>query len=216
MAGGKRGGGAGKLRKGLSAREKALKQNILTSVQKMSEPKNHYTSQLLTTLAFTGDIDNLFNPAQGTTAQTRIGDKCLMTQLSLRGRVVSNLASGAVNTIRVIVFYWKVDTAERTPNMDDILQATYAGASWTPYSPIVVGQEAKDLQIISDRTYDVNQDSNAQVSFHINKRLNKQVFFNDNATTGMNQLYVMFVSDDGAVAYPQFEYVCNVQFRDLL
>lgn len=202
-------------RKHLTDREKALKKDIISSFKKMPEHKNHYSSQILTTLAYTGDIDNLFNPAQGTTAQTRVGDRCLLTHVSLRGRVVSNLASGTVNTIRVIMFYWKVDTAERTPNMDDILQATYASASWTPYSPVVVGQEAKDIEIISDRTYDVNQDSNAQVSFHINKKLNKKVYFNDNATTGMNQLYLMLVSDDGAVAYPQFEFISNVQYVDI-
>lgn len=199
----------------LSKREANLKANILKSVKRLPEPKNHYSSQALNNVGFGGNIFNLFDPAQGDTSQTREGDRCTCTHVSIRGRVASNLTAGNYNNVRVIVFYWRHDTGERIPVVSDVLQATYASASWTPLGPVVVGEEAKTIQIISDRTYDVSTESNTAQSFHVNMKLNKKVYFNDGATTGRNQLHLLAISDDGVSAYPQFQFISNVQFRDI-
>lgn len=199
----------------LSSREVQLKKNIMKSVKRLPEPKNHYSHAVVTTCSFTGNILNLSDMAQGDTAQTREGDRCTITNISVRGRAISNSTLNEYNALRVILFYWKHDTGERAPVPSDVLQATYLGDARAPYAPVVVGEEAKAIQIISDRTYDLNIQSNACQSFHINKKVNKKLFYNDNITSGRNQLHILFISDDGLSAWPAFQFVSNVTFRDI-
>lgn len=199
----------------LNQREKSLKKNIIKAVKAMPEPKNHYTSQTPLTISYSGNIFPLCNPAQGDTSQTREGDRCTQVHVSLRGTIISNGVPGDYNLMRVIMFYWKVDSAARLPAMADILQASYAASAITPLSPVVVGQSANDLEILSDRTYSMTEYEGSAINFHINKKLNKKIYFNATATTGKNQLYIMFVSDDGAVSYPSMQFISNVTFKDL-
>lgn len=202
-------------RKKLTEREKNLKKEIIRQVKNAPEPKHHYSSQSLFSVDFGGNIYNLLDMAQGVTSQQRIGDRAALTHLSLRGRVTNNNSTGTINTIRVIVFIWKVDTAERTPAANDIIQNTYLSASYAPYGPLVVGQERNDIDIISDRTYDLSYNSDTQHSFHLNKRMDRKLYFNAGATTGKNQPHVMFISDDGVTLYPQAEFVCQATIKEL-
>lgn len=201
--------------RGLTHREINLKANIMKSVKQLPEPKNHYSSAAEANIDYNGSGWVLFNPAQGDTSQTREGDRCTQTHVSIRGRVVGATTAAGYNSIRIIVFFWKADTGERTPAMDDILQASYLASANAPYAPRVVGQSAKDIQVISDRIYDVSADTNKSQSFHINRKLNKKCYFNATATTGQNQLYMFAISDDGVTAYPRMSFVSNVVFKDV-
>lgn len=180
----------------LNKREKKLKRNILKTVKKLPEPKYHYTSQVAITSGSSGNIYKLIDPAQGTTSQERNGDRCTVQHLSLRGRCYSADTTGGVSAIRMIVFKWNVDTAERIPTIANILQATYAASSWTPFSPVVTGQERDDISIIVDKTFNMSYYGETVKGIHVEKKLNHKVYFNAGATTGKNQLHVLFVSGE--------------------
>lgn len=197
----------------MSVRE--VKKIVKKEISKAPETKNHYSSAAEANVDFNGSGWTLFNPAQGVTSQTREGDRCVQTHLSIRGRCISSSTAGGYNAMRVIVFFWRADSGERVPNLDDVLQATYLATAQAPYAPLVVGQSAQDIQIISDRVYDLSPAADVAQSFHINKAINKKTYFNATATTGNNQIYMYVVSDDGATAYPRFSFVSNVSFKDL-
>lgn len=194
---------------------KEVRKIVRKEIRNAPEPKNHYTSAAEANIDWNGSGWVLFNPAQGDTSQTREGDRATQMHLSIRGRCVGATSANSYNALRVIVFYWKADTGERTPAMDDVIQASYLASANAPYGPLVVGQSAKDIQIVSDRLYDVAADDKRATSFHINKKINKKCYFNATATTGQNQLYMFVISDDGVTAYPRFSFVSNVTFKDL-
>lgn len=202
-------------RKSRAPARKIVRQEIKKQLVKSAEPKNHYTSLASVGITFTGSITGLSNPAQGDTVQQRDGDRLQAKMLTVRGRIMSASTVAGMNAVRMIIFKWKPDSVERTPNMDDILQNAYAGAAWTPYGPVVVGEEARHITILSDRTFKVSYYGNVQENFLIKKKLTHKQYFNDTNTTGSNQIYLMLVSDDGVTAYPSATFVSNFEFVDL-
>lgn len=115
----------------------------------------------------------------------------------------------------MICFRWNVDNGERAPNFDDILQASYLGGVLAPFSPNVTGQSAKDITILVDKTFDVSLDSVTMRTFNVDIPLRSQMTFNQTLTTGQGAIYIAFISDDGAVSYPFFQYIAQVQFKDM-
>lgn len=197
-------------------KDKALEKKIIQKVMKLPEPKHHYSSQILQTVSYTGNMFDLSAMAQGDNAQERIGDRAQLVNISMRGRCVSSTDATSYNTLRVILFIWKANTIDTgAPTPAELLQATYAAGSWTPYSPLVVGDNAKSIRVLSDRTYDVARQSGAVKSFHINQKLNSKVYFADGATSGIGKVYCYVVSDDAVTVFPSFEHVTVLKFRDL-
>ena len=198
--------------------KKNLKKEVRTEVKKQlvrsAEPKNHYSSAVLANIDFNGSGWVLSDPAQGTTAQQRVGDKLRATYIDIRG-LVTAASGGAFSTLRVLVFKWKQDTAVAVPALQDVLQNTYLGSALAPLAPLVVGEERSRITILADRTIHPQNNGNYSRGFHIRKKLNFPILFNDNITTGKNQIYMFIVSGDGVTAYPQAEFVSNFTFVDL-
>lgn len=193
--------------------KKTVRKEIKRQIVGSAEPKNHYTSASLANIDYSGSLWTLSNPAQGQTAQTRIGDKLHAHHLEIRG-LVTCASGGAYSTLRLVLFKWKDDTAVATPANNDILQNTYLANALAPFAPLTVGEERSHYTILADRTLNVSSAS-ASRNFVIKKKLNYPVLFNDNATTGKNQIYLMVISGDGVTAYPQIEWVSNFTFKDV-
>lgn len=198
-----------------SKKDIRLKKNILKAVKSLPEPKHHYSSKAETTISYTGGIDDLCNPAQGGTSQEREGDRSLLKEIDIRGRVSTAAVSAGVNALRVIVFKWNVDNADTAPTLAHVLQNTYLGAATAPYAPVVVGQERKDIVILADRTFNLSYYGTPSISFHIKKKIGTRQYFNAGATTSKGSVYIAYVSDDGASLYPSIGYVSQATFVDL-
>lgn len=193
---------------------KEVKKIVKKELVKAAEPKDHYTSAGPSNVDFDGSMWTLSDPAQGDTVQTRDGDRIRATHVDIRG-LVAAASGGSYSTMRLIMFKWKEDTAENVPLPNDILQNTYLGASSAPFAPLTVGEEARKYTVLMDRTFQPNNDGGYSRFFHVNKKLNIPMYFNDTATTGSNQVHLLAISSDGITAYPQIQFVCDFRYVDL-
>lgn len=130
--------------------------------------------------------------------------------LRIRGRWSSQqIFSGC----RVIVFQW-LDASYPAPN--GILQ--YIGSTYAPYSPFHWNNHHK-IHVLYDHRIMLFQrttTSYAAETFDVSLRdcFRPVQFTTASTTPQMNGLYCLVISDDGAVTYPECEFISELRFLD--
>lgn len=175
--------------------KKMINKDIETKYHDLSLAAQPYSISLGAT-----QIIELSIPAQGTTDLTRIGDKITIRGLDIRMHLTS---SDTYNIIRCIIFQWYPNTSiTSAPVGSQILNdvTTY------PYISPYVHDYTNQYGVLYDKMFTLSSlaDTITRV-VKIKPRLKyckKTINFSAAGTNGSNKLYMLLVSDSGAVTHP--------------
>lgn len=190
---------------------------VKKELRNSAEKKVYLQSTIPVNISYTGNMFDLFLPAQGLTSQNRVGDSCQYDRLIMRLNICGASTADSTNIVRAIIFKWHPDSAIEAPTPSDILQNTYlasALAPLAPYSP-AVNAASKKFSIIYDKTVTTQSNGTRCYAFTINKSLKGNCLFNAAGVTHMHGMYMLLISDDGLSAWPSASFVCETKFFDL-
>lgn len=120
---------------------------------------------------------------------------------------------------RIILFQWRMDTADSTPTFADLLQVPNASNSYlSPY--VTDTAKRSQFHVLKDMTF---SNTNGEVSqlfvrkVNITKFMNKYITYNRGVTTGRSQIFVFAFSNvlaGGTPAGPEFDKIYHLYFKD--
>lgn len=221
--------------KGLTPVQKKQVKKIVSSE---IETKHFYDGVAPFAVSNAGVISQLSLVPQGVQVAQRIGDSINLQKLTLNFDCIASqatlgnwLAGDAYNNLRMIVFRWYENTVSTFPSVSDVLNTTTA--AYTYLSPLNMDRiEAGIVHIVHDQTYILENTpywngtttlfASGQSSIHntMNKQLygrklgKKKIFFNNNATTATNHLYLLCISDSSATPHPYAQYSFDLNYSD--
>lgn len=155
--------------------------------------------------------------ALGTSAQQRIGD--VVELKSIQFRFQCTLAD-TTNYIRLILFQWKQD-AQTAPTWADIMEFESGGVPIAQYermSPYSLYTSIEgSFRVIKDIRFILDTDNPVQlIEGFINKGFTKNIHYSQAASTyGVNHLYMMMLSDSGAVSHPSIDGFIRLRYTDM-
>lgn len=179
---------------------KSVKNYVKKQIHKMSETK--YIDQLYSALVdSTGILADMFQPTQGTGDSQRIGDK-----VTIRGsRISIKLTCGdATNFVRIILFQWYPSTNLSVPTVGTILFDTTTAdrAITTPY----VHDYENQFHVFYDKVFTMSSVGDSYVISRVfkpnYKYVKKTCEFVGAGINASNKLYMLAISDSGAVVHP--------------
>lgn len=164
-------------------------------------------------VTFSSDIDNAggvaeligSNVAAGTGDSNRIGDKISLSRVYLN--ISFRIPNGGdhTNVIRCILFQWKNPT---TPTVSSILSTT------NDYNSVYDHDGRQNYKILYDKHIDLSYYGPAQKSYQIKiKNLARTVTYLS-STAQKNAVYILLISDSGAVLNPNVDYNCRSYYTD--
>lgn len=196
-----------KVKKGPVTRQEVVK-IANRQIAKQSEKK--YLSTL-TSIAkdWNGSVLDLCNIAQGDTDGTRDGDELYVKSVRVKSLVS---VADTYNICRTILFQWYDDT---TPTGADILSNTYVGTINAPLAPYHHDLSSK-FKILYDKTIllDTYHPYMLLDTGYITGGFKRKVQFSSGGTTGVNKIYLLQISDSGALTHPTMLAVAQVNFTD--
>jgi len=152
---------------------------------------------------------------QGVTVTQRVGDTAFLERLYINFDI--NAANSDVfTTARVMIFQWLVNTDLHVPVIADILQGGLLTLSMMNY------QHSNQFHVLFDRLFTLTGLATAptvgsliaysgEVSLAPAK---KALEFTPAATTGSNQLFIMYLSDSALAPFPALNYTIRVMFDE--
>jgi len=153
--------------------------------------------------------------AQGDTIRTRDGDRIEPTSLRMAYQCVHD----AVTVIsRIIVFQWKPDNQVDAPSMAKILEVPSTNQS--VYSPYMQDKVDRSKFVVLYDKIHTGDATGLTATTHtrtvnIRKFANKFINYNEAATTGKSQIYVLAFSNVAAVSTePTFNRVVYLHWKD--
>lgn len=158
------------------------------------------------TMDTTPSFFDIFQPSQGTSSNQVVGAQVDLKSIQYNMRFVR---VDTTNYVRMVIFQWLFDTLTDTPNWIQMFQFQSAGipTDQNDYmSPYLCGQgKGPAFKVLKDIELNLDSDDSVvQVKGYINKGFKKRITFNDDQSpqTGVNHIYVMIVSDSGAISHP--------------
>lgn len=155
-----------------------------------------------------GVLRTLNDPAQGTSASTRVGDSILMKSIDIRGEIYANTSPAYLRMILIIDKQNTITTAAQ------ILENT--GTYYSVHSQYNQDNR-KQFSVLYDRTRFVDQTTNQDNHlFHIRKKLSRHVKF-DTGTITINTgaLKLLCISNANvAAAEPTTRYRSRFTYID--
>lgn len=177
------------------------------------------------TTSSTPGITSISNIPQGTTDNTRDGDRLTLAKyIEIRMQFTNSKGTGGdwYNTYRFILFQWK---GSNTPISSDILLVGPSGSIDVHSS--YDEDQALQYHIIKDICFNtVGPTDTVSGSFpqsnHVRnfvfkipvKRINKKIQFVGGTTTGSNKLYYLLVTDSTAAPHPTYWFNSKIYFTD--
>lgn len=158
------------------------------------------------------DIDNAgavaeligTNVSVGTGDTARIGDKIYLSRLYMN--ISFRIPNGGdhTNVLRCVIFQWKVAT---TPGVTDILSSSTYDATYNH-------DGRQNYRILYDKIVDLSYYGPAQKTYSIKiKNMARTITYQSNVAQ-RNALYILLLSDSGAVLNPNVDYDCKVYYTD--
>lgn len=147
----------------------------------------------------------------GTTVSGRVGDSINLREIEWRGQITS---ADTHNFVRVALFQWRTDSAIDAPTAGDVLETVDALLAPTT---LWNWDRRAEYKVLWDKTYylDAADDTAVQFSGKIGPRkLKLPVLYNPGVNTGMNHVYLMLISDSGAVSHPQVNWDMRFKYKD--
>lgn len=165
------------------------------AVQRMSETKIFETDIDNTVLHTTSVCIPLSGIAIGSTNITRIGDEITVRSLHLQGEVRSNITDNIATAIRLILFQWHPTDGTAPVNANILRGATIGRITARGY--VVNGR--KNFTVLKDVYKMVASEPGGpfllNFNWHLHKKFRKKIFYADTAITGLNNFYLLAVSD---------------------
>lgn len=191
-------------------------QDLFRILNRISENKYKDLTVGYTVVDYNGLIWDLTPILQGTSDTQRIGDSYMPTRIEVRGQVHG---ADATNDIRIVLFRWNQDSnATGDPVPSNVLQSTFTGTANATQAPFYHDKTPNFWVIHDERIALAGDVSNSKYvqNFEINRKLQtKPVAVTDSATgAGTFKLYLMVISDSGAVNHPAVTFGSRVFFRD--
>lgn len=214
------------------AQKKAVRNIIASNIE-----TKYATEGLSTTISNAGVFWQVTTFAQGLQGYARLGDRVDVHRIELNYKLVAPVgglitAADTYNTIRVILFRWKMDDAADPPAVAKILSVPLNAA----HTDITQYNYNRDMQekwsIISDETHIIyNQpvwDGTNVVykpgeghvycsgtrEFVGKQCRGKSINFNAGTNTGEGMVYMLFVSDSAFSPHPAVVASLQVDFTD--
>lgn len=153
--------------------------------------------------------------AQGTTVNTREGDRIEPTRLSVRYSIeIPNVTT----QMRFILFQWRPDTLIDGPTAAKILQIPTGGSAFL--SPLVTEEiDRSKFVVLKDKTF-INYTTTPGCTFtsslNITKFNNKYIHYNTGVTNGKNQIFLLAISNKLAASLdtPLFNKIVYLHWKD--
>lgn len=166
---------------------------------------------------------------QGPSDKQRVGDR-----IDIRSLECFFQATGGdiYNTIRVVIFKWKQDSAGVTPTAADLYDATASGAEYV-MCPVPALEQDKKFTICYDHTISLSQTytftstgatttviptADSVKTWKVKlfgKRLGpKNINFNPGLSTGWGHYYLAVATDSAITPNPGVYFNCRVKYHD--
>jgi len=180
-------------------------------VKQNMEHKNYDLSVLDTAVdwAGSGAVFSIIPTVQGAGNQQIVGISIKPTNLKIRLNITSVPSGSEVNLIRLLVLQVKTGGVPTIPT-------TLASVSnvRAPLSDFDVSFR-KTYRVLFDRLYSVDSNNKPQTQAFINiKSLAKMNFQTSTLNVQTGGLYLMAVSDSGAVSHPLIRGFCRLTYTD--
>jgi hypothetical protein len=189
---------------------KKLKREILQSMRSKLEVKwiaPAAMASALTSSVQSTDIVALITP--GTTSSQRIGDAIRLTKLRLS---CNGIVGDATNIIRCTIFKWLPSTTTDVPSASEVYQDSSTGPRLV-LSPFVPNQPSR-FKILFDSLMNLDGLAHPQVLLQKELKLNFTSGFDQGGNTGMNHLFLWFVSDSNVTPHPSISWEATVYYTD--
>lgn len=164
-----------------------------------------------TSVDFSGEGFALADIPQGVTGASRVGDELMLQKAEID--FVIKLGTSP-NQMRIIVYQWVQMSDASHPVPADIVENLGSGIA--PYQPYQFNNRKK-VHILRDKRYILETAGPTTISdrFVIKAGLRKHMVFTGGSTTlKQNGLFLLAISDDGAVTYPTIFGTARVYFTD--
>lgn len=150
----------------------------------------------------------LTNTSQGSSGGTHIGDECRLKSLWLRYNVT---VADASNQVRLILFIWKPNLAYAAPAALNILKTVTVPNQMTS----CYNEDGEDMyHILYDKVHFVSAVGPVQAGALIKRKLNLKMDFATGSSNASNNVYLLLVSDSGAVSDPTVNFTSRIAFTD--
>lgn len=160
-----------------------------------------------------GTIFSISEVPQGVTDITRVGDSLLPKRLEIRMLQIG--ADTPSNTMRILLFRWKMNDASDTPGVSEIFEGGYAGSYvFSPYNT----HNRKRFEVLWDDTVVLNPNvastTNTQWRTKYFKLAKKPIDYQYSAVTGQDKIFLLVISDSSAISHPTIQFISRMYFTD--
>lgn len=201
------------------AQLREVKMEIDKKVDQEVERKTHdvlFNAVVLTTVPQFTDLTALI---QGINFNNRIGIRCTIDSIQLKLRFVMG---DTTQYIRCVLFQWYGEGSGTPPTWYDIFQYGTGGGglplNQSEYmSPFTVSHGTVPLyRILGDFSVTLDVDNVIQqYNLYLSKGFRKMIDFdNTTALSGTGHIYLMIISDSGAVTHPNVSGYSRIRFKD--
>lgn len=164
-----------------------------------------------TSVDFSGEQFALSDIPQGNTGLSRVGDECRLVKCEIDFCIKLGTSP---NQMRVILYQWIQMSDASHPVAADIVENL--GSAIAPYQPTQWANRRK-MKILRDKRYILETAGPTVISdrFVLRTGFRRNVIFSIGSTTlKQNGLFLLAISDDGAVTYPTIFGTSRVYFTD--
>lgn len=177
---------------------------LAKKAQAQKELKWYEESIVDSTPDTTGSVQEIFNPAVGSTNNSREGNVVYPTSLKIRS-VLTMHASATATRVRVLVYSFKCGTSTA---LTDVL----TGSSINAFKS---DDNRYNSSIIYDRTIQLNVNSpERQLNLTLRKKISKFISFADGAATSKSHGLFMILLSDESTNVPSYSGNIRTYFKD--
>lgn len=158
----------------------------------------------------TAGVYSLSNTSQGSSGGGHIGDECRLKSIEFRWDAI---VADTTNFLRVILFVWKPNmTLTGTPADTDVLKTT------TPPNMITscYEEDGEDMyRVLYDKVILLTTNGdNAIAVGKMYRKLNLKQDYTTSSSNCSNNIFLLLISDSGAVSHPTFNFTSRIAFTD--
>lgn len=187
---------------------KRVAKKVVASYARRTVELKFFSTNASLSIDVGGGLFNLSVVPQGDTDQTRDGDMLYCKGLSFNYACYPS----ETNVMRVIIFRWNVSNALASPTPSSVLDNV--GFVNSPLANYVQDQRRQRLfTILYDKIHGINLD-NPTVVRHKYIKLRSRIAFDAATTAGKGHIFLLVVSDSGAVPHPSFNFGSKLMFTD--
>lgn len=180
-------------------------------IANVEEVKHFDAGASATSVDFSGVQWALASIPQGNQDSQRVGDKLKLKDIDVRFELKLGTSP---NKFRVLVYQWHDMSGASSPLPISILENT--GTVDSPLQPYIWSNKSQ-YTILRDKTYNLETSVSTMVTdrFFIKRGFRKQVNFTvGSSTLQTNGIFLLAITDDGAVTYPTLAFHSRVRYTD--